>query len=140
MEAVISANILDRIWLSQIGYTYLFPKDAETGEILKYRPRHLLYISSRINIEFVQLGIDFRYMSKIENIDWELVDLGIIPDGDVRVPVYVTDLHIAADWSSFGLPVTSAVHVENIFQYYYTDFLANLAPLRHIILSVDLKL
>lgn len=140
LEAVVSANLFDRIWLSQIGYTYLFPKDVETGEVLKYRPRHLLYISSRINIEFVQLGIDFRHVSKIENIDRELVDLGIIPDGDVRVPVYVTDLHIIADWSSFGLPVTSALHIENFFQYYYTDFLANLAPLRNVVLSIDMKL
>jgi outer membrane receptor protein involved in Fe transport len=140
LESVINLNLFDRIWISQIGYTYVVPKDAETGDILKYRPRHLLYLSSRVSIGFVQTGVDFRHSSKIENIDEELVGLGIIPDGDVRVPVYVADFHLSADWSSTGLPVISAVHVENLFQYYYTDFLANMAPLRNIVASIEIKL
>jgi iron complex outermembrane receptor protein len=140
LESVLNINAFDHVWISQIGYTYVFPKDVGSGEVLKYRPRHLLYISSHVNLKLLQTGIDFRYSSKIENIDKELVELGVIPDGDVRVPVYVMDFHVSADWSSFGLPIISAVHIENFFQYYYTDFLANLAPLRNIVASVELKL
>ena len=139
-DAIINLSLFNRVLTSTVGYTYLYPKDVNKNEILKYRPRHLLFFSSKISVEFFQISFDFRHLSKIENIDRELLDLGIIPDGDIRVPVYVADLHLSADWTLFRLPLVTSFHIENLFQYYYTDFLANLAPLRHIVLSAEIKI
>ena len=76
------------------NYTYLWARDLETGTALRYRPRHIFYSGVDFRKWNFDFGINFRYTSKVEEIDDELVDLGIVVDGDVRVPVYTTDVKL----------------------------------------------
>jgi hypothetical protein len=89
-----------------LGYTYVYPWDLTSGDILKYRPRHLLHSGVRGRLGWLSASADFRFSSRIERIDDELVDAGVIPDGDQRVPIYVTDIRVGADLSFAGIPLS----------------------------------
>ncbi len=136
-EITLNADIVRHFVAGRVSYTYAYPQDVTTGDILKYRPRHLLYVSATSEVPPVRAGIDFRYMSRMERIDQEFVDLGIVPEGDRRVPVYLTDLHVSLDWSFAGVPLLSTFSVENLLQYYYADFIGNLGPLRTYLLTLE---
>ena len=58
---------------------------------MKYRPRHLLYVNASYNPYPFEIALDFRYWSEVEEIDNELIELGLITDGELRVPVFVTE-------------------------------------------------
>lgn len=128
------------------GYTYVYPKDLTTNDILKYRPRHLLYASGLWTTGMVSIGIDVRYISRMERIDDEFVRqiipgvAPIIPDGDRRVATYVADARFGADCSCLGLPTTLQLNVNNIFQYNYVELIGNLAPPRSVVLTVETRL
>ena len=130
---------LARRWFTDLGYTYVSPLDVETGDILKYRPRILFYASSRILIEPFQFGIDYRHISEMERIDQEFVQFGIVPDGDQRIPVSVCDVRVRVDWDLAGIGMATSLQVNNLFQYYYTDFIGNLGPLRSFVLTLEAR-
>ncbi len=62
---------------------------------LKYRPRHTALIKADYKVGQFEFGSDFRYSSSVEQIDEELINLGIVKDGDLRVAVYVFDFNAA---------------------------------------------
>src|ERR1051326_2316053 len=136
-ELALQLSVLDKHLVSQISYTYVYPQDVSNDDILKYRPRNLLSVLTQCTVPPVQLGVDVRYLSRIERIDDDFVTLGIIPGGDERVPITVVDARIGADWSFAGLPLTSAVHVNNLFQYYYVELIGNIAPVRNYVLTLE---
>lgn len=136
-EITINADFMHHLLGGRVSYTYAYPQDATSGEILKYRPRHLLLVSATSDVQPVRAGVDFRYMSRMERIDEEFVNLGIVPDGDRRVAIYLTDVHLSVDWSFAGLPLRSTASINNLFQYYYTDFIGNLGPLRTYLLTLE---
>jgi len=138
-ELSIQANLFKRMLTTEIGYTYVYPLDVSKQDILKYRPRHLLYASGKIGNGYLQLGIDFRFMSRVERIDDEFVTLGIISQGDQRVPIYVTDLRVIADWGFAGLPIVSSFHVNNLFGYHYVELIGNIAPIRNYVVTLEAK-
>jgi len=139
-EVNLKVNWFQKMVLADLSYTYIYPRDIYLDEILKYRSRHLFYASLYVNYGFAHAGLDFRYMSKIENIDMEFVTLGIIKDADQRGPVYVTDARVIFDISHFGLPLTIAFNVNNMFQYNYVELIGNLAPIRNYVLTVEGRL
>ena len=112
------------------NYTYMWARDVENNVALKYRPRHLFYSGLEINKWNFDFGIDFRFWSKVEKIDEELVDLGIVTDGNLRVPAYVTDLRAGYNFISAGLPVRIFVNVKNIFNYNYVELIGNIRRIR----------
>ena len=137
----ISATLnIQHQWITDVGYTYVYPKNVETGEILKYRPRNLLYLSSKILFNPFQVGIDYRYLSRVEEIDEEFVQFGIVPDGDQRVPISVVDLRASVNWNLFTTQMTSSLQVNNLFQYYYSDFIGNLGPVRNFVVTMEAKI
>ncbi|MBI3765724.1 MAG: TonB-dependent receptor, partial [Ignavibacteriales bacterium] len=140
MEVALNLTMLERLLVSQFSYTYVYPEDITNNDILKYRPRHLLYLSQRLTFNPFQVGVDFRYISRTDRIDDELVQLGIVPNGDQRVPIYLTDVRLSAEWKFAGLPVVSSINVNNLFQYYYSDFIGNLGPTRNYVLSLEARL
>jgi outer membrane receptor for ferrienterochelin and colicins len=121
----------------EVGYTYVKPEDLTKNDILKYRPRHLLYANTTTSAGDFDLGVDFRYISKVERIDQEFVTLGIIRDGEVRVPAYVFDLRCGVHVNAGGVPVTAQVNVNNVFQYNYVELMGNLAPPRTMTLTLE---
>ena len=134
-ELAIEAQPLGE-WLHLAGsYTYLYPEDLATGGVLKYRPRHLLYMSGDLRYTGFAIGADFRHLSRIEAIDRELTI--VIPNSEERVPVYVTDLRASWTAASAGLPLRFSFFVDNIFQYNYTEMVANIAPIRSYRLAVE---
>ncbi|MDZ7626336.1 MAG: TonB-dependent receptor [Ignavibacteriaceae bacterium] len=93
-EAGVIFNLFPNELSLSFSYTYLWARDLETGTALRYRPRHIFYSGldfSKWNFDF---GVNFRYTSRVEEIDEELIDLGVVVDGDLRVPVYTTDINL----------------------------------------------
>jgi outer membrane receptor for ferrienterochelin and colicins len=121
-----------------VGYTFMYPQDRLLGDILKYRPRHLLYVSGSFSFGAASVGIDFRHVSRIEAIDREL-EL-IIRDADQRVGIYVTDVRCAWDFQRQGIPLSATFSIDNLFQYNYTEIVGNIAPIRNFKLTLETAL
>jgi len=121
-----------------LNYTYTWARDLDQNMALKYRPRHLFYSSIELRKWNFEFGADFRYWSKVEEIDDELVDLGIIVDGDVRFPVYVTDLRVGYNFISTGLPVRIFINAKNIFNYNYVELIGNIRKIRSYSFGINL--
>jgi outer membrane receptor for ferrienterochelin and colicins len=111
-----------------LAYTYLYPEDRQRGTVLKYRPRHLLYMFAAVNVGPFRFGIDHRHISRLEEVDAELSV--VIPDADRRVPTWVTDVRLS--WSGLigALPLRITALTDNVLNYSYTEVVANLAPIR----------
>jgi len=138
-EAAFYASFFDGGLISNLGYTYVYPRDLTLNDILKYRPRHVLTANAQGRINWLTASIDFRYVSRVERIDEELVDTGVIPDGDARVPIYVTDVRLGGDLSFIGLPLSATLSVNNIFQHRYVELMGNIMPPRNYVLVLDAK-
>ena len=125
---------------ANLGYTYLWARDLENSVALKYRPRHN-FISG---IDFITrgfgVGIYFRYSSRVEKIDDDLINLGIVTDGELRVPVYVTDAKLSYELISIGIPANIYLNIKNIFNYNYVELIGNLRPIRNYSLGFNLIL
>lgn len=127
-------------WWSQlvstrIGYTCLDSKDLSPGEgyglPLKYRSKHILYVSNDLNLLPFRAGIDFRYLSKIQRVDE--YHKAYIRDIDRVVPTVVIALR-------FGLILehyAARLQIDNLFQYNYLSAPANMAPPRTITLQLS---
>ena len=115
----------------------MYPEDLTHNDILKYRPRHVLHGDVRGKAGWLSASADFRFVSRIERIDDELVDAGVIPDGDQRVPVYVTDIRVGADLSITGIPLSVSLLVNNLFQHNYVELIGNVMPPRTYVLVLE---
>jgi outer membrane receptor for ferrienterochelin and colicins len=122
------------------SYTFMSPRDLNKGITLKYRPRHLFYSSLSYMYSGFEAGTSFRYWSRVEEIDNELVQFGIIPHGDKRVEVYVLDLNTGYNFLQSGLPLRIYVNVKNLLNYNYVELIGKIAPIRNISLSFELFL
>ncbi|HUI64702.1 MAG TPA: TonB-dependent receptor, partial [Bacteroidota bacterium] len=120
-----------------LGYTYVWPVDLVTHEVLKYRPRHVLYANLTGRIGPLTPGVDFRFVSRVENIDIELVNLGIIPDGDQRQDIIVADARMGCDLGFAGLPLNASLNVNNVFQRNYVELIGNIMPPRTYVMVLE---
>jgi outer membrane receptor protein involved in Fe transport len=132
--------LFDNSLLFDLGYTYVWPRDLTKNDLLKYRPRHLLYAEGVAHVGLLDVGVDFRYISRVERIDEEFVTLGIVKDGDRRVASYVTDIRVGADFSHLDVPLTARLNINNAFQYNYVELIGNMAPPRSFVLTLETKL
>ncbi|MER3523732.1 MAG: hypothetical protein C4326_06595 [Ignavibacteria bacterium] len=137
LELSAKASFWERLLTLGISYTYVYPRDISKNDILKYRPRHLFYANALLSVDIFTLGLDFRFISRMERIDDEFVRLGIVRDGDQRVAAYVTDVRAGADLTKLGLPLTVTLNVTNIFQYYYVELIGNLMPPRNTVFVLE---
>ncbi len=136
-EVDLRFNVVDKLLHGELGYTYIDSKDLSTGEVLKFRPRNTLYGSMQLNIEHLTVEGDYRYMSRVEAIDENLVRFAPMVDGDQRVPIKVADIRAFYELSGAGLPVRVGLNITNIFNYHYVELIGNLAPVRMVTLTVD---
>ena len=119
------------------GYTFLNSKDLETGKELKYRPRHSVILSMDYSMGSFLFGFDFRFNSRVEEIDHALIDFGLVPDGDERVDIKVLDLRAGYSIMIDKLPVQIYLNANNLLNYNYVEMIGNLAPIRNYSLSID---
>lgn len=133
-------NILpDQLTLS-FNYTYMWARDLEKGLALRYRPRHIFYSGIDFRKWNFEAEINFRYTSRVEEIDEELIDLGIVVDGELRVPVYTTDLKLGYDFLSTGFPLNIYLNIKNIFNYNYIELIGNIRPIRNFSFGFNLAI
>jgi outer membrane receptor for ferrienterochelin and colicins len=123
-----------------LSYTYLWARNIEEKKVLKYRPRNVFYLRLDYSLHNFIAGADFRYWSRVEEIDNELIDLGLVPDGQLRVDVYVLDLRAGYNLTLSGIPLRIFLNVNNILNYNYVELIGNLAPIRNFSLSVEVPL
>jgi outer membrane receptor protein involved in Fe transport len=140
IETSFKLGLFDGGLMYDFSYTYVYPEDRTQHDLLKYRPRHLFYTSLLARVGMFSAGGDFRYLSRVDRIDNELVDTGIIPDGDAREDIFVTDLRIGADFSFIGFPLTATVNVNNALQRNYVELIGNIMPPRTYVLVLEAKL
>lgn len=119
------------------GYTFLNSEDIETGKALKYRPKNSFVISGDYQIGYFSCGFDYRYNSRVEEIDDALVNFGLVPDGDQRVDINVLDLRAGYRLMIGELPLQLFLNANNILNYYYVEMIGNLAPIANYSLSFD---
>ena len=119
-----------------INHTYLWARDLNTQKALKYRPRNLAYISLENDFTYFETRIDFRYWSKVEEIDDQLSR--IVADAQSRVDVFVTDFSISSNLFRFGIPGRLNFVFNNIFNYNYVEMIGNVSPIRNISVNLDL--
>jgi outer membrane receptor for ferrienterochelin and colicins len=136
-EAGYNAQWFDRTLSFSLNYNYNWAVDRTTGAFLKYRPRQIA--STNFSYEYTPftLGIDVRYLSRVEEIDDNLIKLAPIINGEQRVPIYITDVRIAANLREYDLPFRASLNINNLLNYHYVELVGNMAPPRHIVLSLE---
>ncbi len=139
LEASSQLQFFNRALSFDLSYTYIDPRDITANDVLKYRHRHIVYVSTIGRAGIFSAGVDYRYLSKIERIDQEFVTLGIIKDGDVVVPINVVDLRFGADFTTMGIPLNATLNANNIFGYNYVELIGNMAPLRNFVLTLETR-
>lgn len=77
---------------AEFGYTVLWPEDVGQNTVLKFRPRHIVTTSASVSWEDLKLSADYRFISRIDRIDDQLVQLAPIVHGDARVPIHTVDI------------------------------------------------
>lgn len=130
VELSTKVNIISGLLNAGFSYTYLNSKDVEKNIPLKYRPLHSFLSSLEFTYSHLSVGIFFKYHSKVKEIDRELIDLGIVRDGELRVPIYQTDLSLSYDLVGLRLPIFFYFNVYNLFNYNYVELIGNLRPIR----------
>jgi len=139
IETSLKLGLFDGGLMYNFGYTYVYPEDRTKHDLLKYRPRHLFYTSLLTRVGMFSAGADFRYISRVDRIDDELVDTGIIPDGDAREDIFVTDFRFGADFSFTGFPLTATFSLNNALQRNYIELIGNIMPPRTYVLVLEAK-
>ena len=85
-------------------------------------------------------GSDFKYWSRVEEIDEELINLGLVPDGELRVQVFLLDLRAGYNFNLGSIPLKVFFNANNILNYNYVELIGNLAPIRNFSLSLEVTL
>ena len=122
------------------GYTYVWPQDLTRNDILKYRPRHLLYTSLFGRVGPVFGSTDFRYISRVDRVDDVLGRTGVVLDGEERTEILVTDFRLGLDFDLGSVPLTLTGSVNNAFQYNYVELIGNMMPPRTYVLALDVRM
>ncbi len=122
-----------------LGYDYLWARDLDKNQFLKYRARHTIYGSIEYNPSPFEFRSDIRYWSKYEEIDVDLTEppINLIPDGQDISDVFVVDLSAGYNFTIDSKPLKIVLSGKNIFNYNYVEFIGNLAPIRNFALSVE---
>jgi outer membrane receptor for ferrienterochelin and colicins len=107
------------------GYTYMDPQDLDLDDVLAYRPRHLFTLSSTFSIGKIDIGADYRYVSRIERVK-------VYPMDD-RVEQNVLNGRIAVHIKNY----TITANVNNAFNQNYTQMERTIMPIRHFVLTLS---
>jgi iron complex outermembrane receptor protein len=137
VEVGMKADIINRFLTTDISYTYIDPVDLDQNTVLKFRPRNLFYASLIARQWQWQVELNYRYVSRVEAIDENLVRLAPIIDGEYRVASNVVDAGVTYNLTNVGLPLTVGLTIKNLTNYYYVELIGNLAPVRTYYVTVE---
>jgi iron complex outermembrane receptor protein len=121
-----------------LGYNYLWAIDVNKKSFLKYRPKNSVVAGLNYKNDLIEGGLDFRYSSRVENIDNEFVELGLVPDGDKRVAIYVLDARIGFNLFTLNIPGRIFLNAANLLNYNYVELIGNIAPIRNFSISTEI--
>ncbi len=140
MECDAKTWIICKVLGLESSLNLMQPTDLSTGTTLAFR--HNVQWTNRLiyDIGNVELQCDYRYLSRQEQVDDRLVNLGLVADGDIRVPIHVVDLRVLLNTHIASVPCKWTVSCKNIFDYYYVEIPGNLAPIRSVSLQLECTL
>ncbi len=137
LEAGMSAAMFERMFRLDLNYNYNWAVDRNSGTFLRFRPRHIASMSAMVDADPFSFGADFKYISRIEEIDDKLVDLAPIKNGAERVSIYTLDIRVLAALSDYGVPFRASININNLLGYNYVELIGNISPPRHIVLALE---
>ena len=137
LEGAIRIEWWKRLFSTDVGYTYTWARDLAENTVLKFRPRHILYASGLFSWDRLRASADFRYLSRIERIDENLVIFAPIIDGDARVAIEIVDVRASYDLIDLGFPLRVGFNINNLLNYSYVELLGNLGPVRTYYLTLE---
>ncbi len=120
----------------ETSFTYLNPKDLSTDKILNYRSEFIWYTNVFVPISDFEFQIDYRYKSKVKNIDNQIGM--VVKDYDARVAMHIVDCRLIYNLENLtktNMKIT--LNIGNALDYYYTEMLGNLYRTRNISLSIS---
>jgi hypothetical protein len=123
----------------ETSLTLMKPEDLILKQTLYYRSSVLWYTRMSIPIiEDLLLQTDYRFISRTEMMDPRLTALGFIKDADARVPNHICDMRLIARLHNWvQIPISVTLNAKNIFDYYYTEIMGNLAPIRQLSIQAE---
>lgn len=139
-EIIADWQIIPQTISVNFGYNYMWARDVDNNIAMKYRPRHTINTSADLNFYPFSFNFNFRYLSKVEQIDFNLTQppFALIVDGSKRVPVFVTDFSAIYNFFVSTYPVKIQLNVKNLFNYNYVEFMGNIAPLRNYSIGTEI--
>ncbi|MGE5436752.1 MAG: TonB-dependent receptor plug domain-containing protein, partial [Syntrophothermus sp.] len=139
-EISLSTKMINDLLNVKAGYNFNLATDINTKKMLKYRSKHIFNTNVGFNFEPFAVGFDYRFLSKPEEIDWLLVDLGIVPEGNKIVDIHVFDFYTSYNLLILEMPIKLFFNIKNLFNYNYVEMIGNLGPIRNYSLTVELNL
>ena len=125
------------------GLTAMEPMEQDSiskefNKVLKYRSKFLWYNRIIVPIGLFEFQADYRYLSKVENID-ELLGIIGVKNYDERVPIHVVDARLIFHLKDMypDIPLDITLNAKNLLDYYYVSSPGNLANTRYISLQLD---
>jgi outer membrane receptor for ferrienterochelin and colicins len=137
VETSLRTKMFDHALSFDVHYNYNWAVERNTGAFLRFRPRHIGSVNSTLTISPYTIGADYRFVSRIEQIDEQLVDLAPITNGRQRVDIHLVDVRVITDLTEIGLPIRAALNVNNVLGYNYNELIGNISPPRHFVLSLE---
>ena len=118
--------------------TLMDPRDLSLDEILKYRSKFLWYNHIALPFKYIELQADYRYLSKVVNVD---PTLGLqIKNYDARIPAHILDARLLIKLYDFSdIPLLISLNAKNLLNYYYTEIPGNLGATRYLSLMIEGK-
>ena len=108
-----------------IGYTLMDPQDMDLGKTLAYRPRHLLTGGIAYTISNLEIGAEFRYISRFEAVK--------LYPGDDRIDQKYLSLRGVYRIGDHAITLSA----NNIFNHNHTQMERTIMPIRHYILTLS---
>jgi iron complex outermembrane receptor protein len=120
----------------ETSLTLMDPRDLSNDKVLNYRSEVLWYSRILLPLKYFEFQLDYRYKSRVENVDFQLGL--IVSDSDARVPMNVVDMRLIFDMKKLiELPFRITLNANNLLDYYYTEMVGNLARTRYLSLQFD---
>lgn len=116
-----------RLFSGEIGWQGLRARDTDLEQPLVFRSPHL--VQSRLHLHLpagLRAGADLRFSSRPERVDTDFARF--IPDADQLPATRVVDARL--QWNRGGVEL--GLFVRNLFDYYYAERPALLAPPRTV--------
>jgi len=124
----------------ETGLTLMLPRDLLADTILKYRNSVIWYSRGSWEIiEGLTIQAEYRYTDRVQRID----ELNVVLDYDARVPVHIVDARVIGNLRTItgnAVPLTVSLIGRNLADYYYTEVMGNLGPMRSITMQVEYSL